>query len=352
MRKIYTFPSVLEESYTDLINVAETFLDGMRITDFDGKNYLVGNLALSEGTSPHKFLNSSANDLDYRILTLVSLVLATQGSFFKFNVTTGFPFITYQTYKKGAIDFLAKKHQIAIDTKTFGGQNVERVNINVESVDVLTEIEGCVKGIREGDTQEKENFFIASLGFGTFEAGLSTPKGMVNRTMLSTKGINYAVGILEKDLQKDYYLSILTEQQMERTFQRGAIVIDRQKINIKELRTKALKTYFTEVISPSMRKKFSNEDFLNTSKIYLAGGGALYPELVELFKKEFENILDVIVPTDPQYCAGVGYCINSMNKAKAASTNRYNMKEDGIAYVGIDLGNSNTVIVIDSFENA
>jgi len=350
MKKIYTFPSVLEESYIELSNVADTFLDGMRITEFDGKNYLVGNLALSEGTSPHKFLNSSANDIDYRILTLVSLVLATQGSFFRFNVTTGFPFITYQTYKKGAVDFLAKRHQIAIDTKTFGGQNIEKVSINVENVDVITEIEGCVKAIREGDTQEKENFFIVSLGFGTFEAGLSTPKGIVNRTMLSTKGINYAVSILEKDLQKDYYLSLLTEQQIERAFQRGSIVIDRQRINIKELRTKALKAYFNEVVSPTIRKKFNNEDFLNTSKIYLAGGGALYPEMVEFFKQEFDSILDVIVPQDPQYCAGIGYCINSIDKSK--SVNRHNLKDEGIAYVGIDLGNSNTVIVIDTPENA
>lgn len=345
MKKIYSFTSVLEESSLELSNVAGSFLDGMRITDIDGKNFIVGNLALSEGTSPHKFINSSARDLDYRILSLVSLVLATQGQYFKFHLTTGFPFTTYQSYKKDAVEFLRRRHQIAIDTKTFGGQSVENVSVHVEQVDVMTEIDGCIKTIREGNIREKDNFFIVSMGFGTFEAALSTPNGIVNRTAVSSKGLSYAVNILEKELQKDHYLKMLTEKQIERAFQRGVIIVDRQKIDLKKQRSRALEIYYNEVISPELRKKFSDDDFMDTSKIYLAGGGAFYTELVELFKKEFQNILDVIVPPEPNLCAGIGYCIHSIEQAKKAGLE--DAKKD-IAYVGIDLGNSNTVVVIDA----
>lgn len=346
MKKIYNFTSVFEESSVELSNVAATFLDGMRIVDVDGRSFIVGNLALTEGTSPHKFINSSAKALDYRILSLVSLVLATQGRYFRFHVTTGFPFTTFQSYKKDAIDFLKKRHQITVDTKTFGGQSVENVNVTVDQVDIMTEIEGCIKTIRDGDIQEKSNFFVASLGYGTFEAALSTPSGIVNRTTVSSRGLSYAVNLMEKELQKDHYLNLLTEKQLERAFQRGIIIVDRQKVELKKQRSKALEIYYNEVISPELRKKFSDNDFLETSKLYLAGGGAFYPELIELFKKEYQSVLDVIVPPDPNLCAGIGYCINSLEQATkmAGSTGTKNE----LAYVGIDLGNSNTVVVIEA----
>jgi len=345
MKKIYSFTSVLEESGLELINVANSFHGGMRITDIDGKSFIVGDLALTEGISPNKFINSSARDQDYRILSLVSLVLATQGRYFKFHLTTGFPFTTYQSFKKDAIDFFKRRHQIAIDTRTFGGQSIENVNVNVEQVSIMTEIDGCIKTIREGNIGEKDNFFVVSLGFGTFEAALSTPNGIVNRTAVSSKGLSYAVNILEKELQKDHYLKMLTEKQIERAFQRGVIIVDRQKIDLKKQRAKALEIYYNEVISPELRKKFLDDDFMDTSKIYLAGGGAFYPELLDFFKKEFQNVLDVIVPPDPNLCAGIGYCIHSVEEARKAGPANF---KDGVAYVGIDLGNSNTVVVIDT----
>ena len=346
MKTVYNFTSVFEESNIELSNVATTFLDGMRITDVDGKSYIVGNLALTEGASPHKFINSSAKELDYKILSLVSLVLATQGRYFRFHITTGFPFTTYQSYKKDAIDFLKKRHQIAIDTKTFGGLSIENVSVSVEQVNVMTEIDGCIKTIRDGSIQDKGNFFVTSLGFGTFEAALSTPNGIVNRTTVSSKGLYYAVNLLEKELQKDHYLNLLTEKQLERAFQRGLIIVDRKKIDLKKQRAKALGIYYNEVISPELRKKFSDDDFMETSKIYLVGGGAFYSELVDLFKKEFQDILDVIVPPEPNLCAGIGYCINSLEQAN--KRNGFMEAKNEIAYVGVDLGNSNTVVVIDA----
>ncbi len=349
MKKNYSFTSILEESNVELVNVAESFIEGMRITGIDGKNFIVGDLALIEGTSPHKFINSSAHDLDYRVLSQVSLVLATEGQHFKLHLTTGFPFTSYQSYKNDAIDFLQKQHQIAIDTKTFGGQSVENVVVNVEQVNVITEIDGCIKTIRNGNIHEKDNFFIVSIGFGTFEAALSTPSGIVNRTTVSSKGLSYAINLMEKELQKDHYLKMLTEKQIERAFQRGSIILDRQRVDLKKHRAKALGIYYNEVISPILRKKFSDDDFMETSKIYIAGGGAFYQELIELFKREFENILDVIVPPNPNLCAGIGYCINSMEVAqKAGLTN----EETDTAFVGIDLGNSNTVVIVDAGDAA
>jgi plasmid segregation protein ParM len=346
MKKNYIFPSVFEESNVDLFNVAEDFLNGMRITDYEGKSYIVGDLALAEGSAPHKFLNSSAKDLDYRILSLVALTLATQGKFFQFQVTTGFPFATYQSYKQGAIDFLNKVHQISIDTRTFGGQAPEKVTVNVDQVDVMTEIEGCIKAIRDGDLHEKENFFVVSLGYGTFEAALSTSSsGFINRTAVSARGISYAVNVLEKDLQKKYYISLITEPQMERAFQRGVMMADRKKIDLNEMRGRALEIYYNEVISPALRKKFSNSDFMDTSKLYLTGGGAYYAELVDLFKKEFDGVVEVIVFPEPHMCASIGYCLNSLQKSKINSESQRN---DYTAFIGLDLGNSNTVVVVET----
>ena len=343
MKRSYLFPSVYEETSVDYAKVAENFIEGMKIVNFNQRDYLIGNMALSEGSSPHKFLNSSAQDLDYQLLALTSLIIATQGTDNKMVVTVGFPFITHPIYKKGARDFYLGKHQVSFDTKTFGGPGIENVSVNVDTFDVMTEISGCIKAIREGQTAEKQNFFIGSIGFGTFELALSTPAGMIQRTAHSEKGINYAVNILENEIQKQYYLNLLTEQQIERAFQRGFFVINRRKVDIIEIRKRALTSYYNEVLSPAMRKKFSNEDFANTNKLYLVGGGAMYPELVDLFKAEYQDILDIIVYPEPYLCASEGYCLNSV--AIARPTNNLEIKES-ITYVGIDLGNSNTVVTV------
>ena len=124
MKRSYVFPSVYEETSVDYGKVANTFIDGMKIIDFNQHDYLIGNMALNEGISPHKFLNSSAQDLDYRLLALTGLIIATQGSYNKLVLTTGFPFVTYPVYKKGAIDFYQGKHQVSFDTKPFGGAKV------------------------------------------------------------------------------------------------------------------------------------------------------------------------------------------------------------------------------------
>jgi Ethanolamine utilization protein EutJ (predicted chaperonin) len=127
------------------------------------------------------------------------------------------------------------------------------------------------------------------------------------------------------------------------------MVINRKRIDLVELRAKALKSYYAEVISPSLRKKFTDEDFDNVKKIYLVGGGALYGELVEMFKKEFERILEVKVVPEPNLCAAKGFCLNSMQKAKSLTEGDTD-KRERVAYVGIDLGNSNTAIVVNTMD--
>ena len=56
MKSTISFPSVFEENYRNYEQVANNFLQGIRILDFKGKDYIVGEFALNEGNAPHKFL--------------------------------------------------------------------------------------------------------------------------------------------------------------------------------------------------------------------------------------------------------------------------------------------------------
>lgn len=344
MEKSFIIPSALEENSTMFSKVTENFIDGIRLVNFKEKDYIVGNLALKEGNAPHKLINSSAEDIDYQVLAITGLLISTLGSYNKLIVTAGFPYTTHQSYRKNAEKFFQGKHEIQFDARTFGRNEIEKLEVTVEQIEILTEIDGCIKAIR--NSGEKENFFVVSLGFGTFEIALSTPSGITHRTTYSTKGISYAVNLVETELQKEHYLNLLTEQQIERAFQRGSMVLNRKRVDLTELRTKALKSYYAEVISPSLRKKFTDEDFDSVRKIYLVGGGALYTELVDMFRKEFESILEIKVFSEPNLCAAKGFCLNSMQKAKPHVDTEE--KKDRIAYVGIDLGNSNTAIVVNT----
>jgi plasmid segregation protein ParM len=346
MQKSFIFPSVFEENHREFEKVADTFLEAIKVINFRDKDYIVGELALKEGNSPHKFLNSSANDLDYQLLGSLGMLIATQGSYSKLIVTTGFPFTTYQPYKKEAIDFFKGMHEISFDSGTLGGKGIETVRLTVSEADVLPEVNGCVKAIRNGEINEKDNFFIASLGYGTFELALSSPDGIIYRTAYSAQGLMYAVNNWEYELQKKYYLNLLTEQQLERSFQRGRMIINRKNTDLTELREKTLKGYYDEVISPAMRKKFTDEDFFRANKIYLTGGGAMYEAMVDSFKEEFKDILDVIVFPEPYLAASKGYCQHSIEIAK----DKINTLDNKESYtcVGLDLGNNNTVVTVNN----
>jgi len=345
MERSFVIPSVFEENSTEFHKVAENFVDGIKIMNYNGKDYLVGNLALREGLAPHKLINTAVNEIDYQLLAITGLVVASMGRYTKLVVTAGFPYTTYQSYRKEAEKFMLNSFDINFDSRTFGGSRMEKSSFQVTSIEIMSEVDGCVKAIRDGNLQEKNNFFVASLGYGTFELAQSMPKGIVHRTSNSTKGLHYAVNILENELKKDYYLNLLTEQQIERAFQRGLIVLDRKRINLMELRRKALASYYSEVVSPAIKRKITNEDFTNTDRLYLVGGGAMYPELVDMFREEFSSFLDVILFPEPYLCAGRGYCLQSMAKSKLNGD--FDSKEN-TAYVGLDIGNSNTVVYVST----
>ncbi len=344
MKKSFIFPSVLEENYREFEKVSDNFLEAMKIVGFKDRDYIVGELALKEGHSPHKLLNSSAEEIDYQLLGIIGLLVASQGSFSKLVVTTGFSFTSYQPYKQGSVAFLKGPHEIAFDTRTLGGLGLENNKFDVPEADVISEVDGAVKFLRNGEVNEKDHFFIASLGYGTFEMALSAPSGLIHRTTHSSHGLLYAINRLETELQKEFYLSMLNEQQLERAFQRGEMIISRKKKDLKALREKVLRSYYNEVISPAMRKKFTDEDFFRSQKIYLVGGGAMYDELVNLFKAEFEGVLEVIVAPEPNLAASRGYCQHSVELAKK-TVNALGDKSS-IACVGLDLGNNNTVVTV------
>ncbi|WP_423127224.1 hypothetical protein [Gaoshiqia sp. Z1-71] len=346
MKSTISFPSVFEENYRNYEQVANNFLQGIRILDFKGKDYIVGEFALNEGNAPHKFLNSSVQETDYQLLGLTGLLLATQGAYSNLILTTGFPFTTYLPFKQAAQDFFSGTHKISYDSRLLGENGVETIEFSIPQVDVLTEIEGCIKTIREGNLKEKDNFFIASLGYGTFELALSTPSGIIHRTTYSSRGISYAVNLLENELQKHYYLNLPSEKQLEQAFQRGSIIINRSVVDLKAVRQKILHSYYTEILSPVIRKRFSDDDFMKAKKFYLAGGGALYDELVNYFRDEFKDVLDVIVLPEPNLAASKGYCLHACEMAEKLT----DQLEDKSSYacVGLDIGNSNTVITVNN----
>ena len=75
MLKSYNFPSVYEKRLiVELANVAENILDGLKI-NLDDTDYIVGNLALVEGYSPHKSINAAPTDEEYKLLSEASLLL-------------------------------------------------------------------------------------------------------------------------------------------------------------------------------------------------------------------------------------------------------------------------------------
>jgi len=333
MLKTYSFPSVVELNNFELKKVSDSLLKGLKLVYGDA-SYIIGDLAMSEGSSPHKSVNSAPSDLDYQLLLQASLLLAYNQLQTPFYVTAGFPFITYQLYRNDAINFIQQNHNIQFDASTCTNFGLTQVTASVVKAMILSEIQGCDIAIRKGEIGEKSNFFIVSLGYGTFEAALSTETGIIQRTFVSSQGIRYAVNMLARELLQSYYVGLITEHQFDMGFKTGSLILNRKRIDITEFRRKALVNYYKEVISPMLRKSFTDNDFNISRKLYLVGGGALFSELVDCFKQEFKDLLEVVVYPDPTTCASKGYCINSKEA----------IEDKNVAAVGIDIGNSTTTI--------
>ena len=333
MFKTYTFPSVFEGNNTDLKNVSPDLINGLKVFH-NGDGYVIGNLALTEGVSPHRNINSAPDELDYHVLLKSGLLIANQRLGNPLTVTTGFPFSTFQLYKELAANLINSGHVVEYDSATYGGGAKKNVQVDIDSVQVIPEVIGCAIALRKGITKASGNFFVMSLGYGTLEGLLSTEGGIVQRTSLSTYGLRYAVNLLEKELAKQYYLELKTEHQIDAAFQKGVIFLNRKRIDIKGLRDKVLRQYYEDVISPAMRKAFNDNDFTLSQEMFLAGGGALYPELVNCFKEEFQDILELQVAHGPQSLASRGYCINSSQLNGGVKSTA----------VGLDIGNATTIV--------
>jgi hypothetical protein len=341
MLKSYSFPSVYETINRELPNVADDILNGLRLK-MDNDDYMVGNLALREGFSPNKNFNGAPTDTEYNLLSKAALLMMQPKKDEKLFITTGFPFATYLLYRDQVKDRLLGTHSIAFDASTFGESSDARKEIEISRVDVLPEIMGCITAIREGQLQEKDNFFIVSLGYGTCEAVVSMPSGIINRSVVSTQGIRHAVKFLSNELSKNMYLNLKTEHQIDVAFQRGSMVVNRAHQDLNEIRKKALTTYYQDVISPSLKKAFLDDDFLKCNKMYIVGGGALYPELIECFKKEFSGIVSLESYPEPDKCASHGYCLHSKQQVANVTGNGKAFRSQIAA--GLDIGNATTCI--------
>ncbi|HRR08653.1 MAG TPA: hypothetical protein PLO56_08155 [Rhodothermales bacterium] len=333
----YPFPSVYETHNGDLVNVASDLLQGMKIYS-DQTGYIIGQLALSEGINPHKAINSSPHELDYRLLVQSGLLLASSLSDEPIVLTSGFPFSTYNMNRQAAIDFITGTHRIEYAPSTFGGSTRQFRSVAVAKTEIIPEIYGCVKAARNSDEFRDKPFFMVSLGYGTFEACLSNKSGIVQRTMISAQGIRYAVDDCMKELSKSYYLGLRTEHQFDVAFQSGSTMLNRKRIDITEIRKLVLKRYFRNVIASAIRNLWTDEDYGKADTLVIAGGGALYSDLMDSFDEEYGDTLNIRILDDPLTAASRGYCIHSVEVTG---------DQNSVA-VGLDIGNANTVVTIYS----
>lgn len=330
-----SIPSVIERYNQPLINVSSSPEKKIQLYEA-GVGYLIGELAFSQGLSPYRNINSSPADIDYQLLVKAGLLIATGAKSGEIVVTTGFPYTTYEVYKQQAEDFLLLKDvMIEFNGDTYSTNEHKRTHLTVTHVEIMPEILGCINGIRKGSVGEKDNFFIVSLGYGTCETGLSTEGGLIGRTCASIPGLRHAVTHMQNELNRSFNMSMKNEHMINQNFQHGKVVINRKNQDLTGFRQNQLSSYYDEIISPALKKNFLDSDFENTGKLYLVGGGALYPDLVECFENEFDGVLDVIVPPGAADMASTGYCLRSLQWTGPMNADKA---------IGLDIGNAYTVV--------
>lgn len=360
----FTFPSVYEmtlfsnDSFNDEEGSGSSFL---RYNNYD---YSVGTSALNDGISPNKIINASPYDDDYKIITqaamlkIVSMIRekAKNGEVPKITLTTGFPFATFQNNINEAIEYFSgEKTLLSAKIDVAGSVKTEQNLLNIDSVYVIPELQGCDVSLRASEINKDDVVAIISLGFGTCEGAISNSSGIVPRTSFSTHGLSYPVKIFSQELSRESYLGLKNEHQLDKIFSKGCIYINRKKKELASHRKKALTLYYKNVISPILKKYFRDEDFEECSKIVLVGGGANYHDLAELFREEFDSILEIYVPKSPENIASTGYAIYSkLMTQKAEKSNRYYSLNSNVynAFVGLDVGNANTNISVCSNDDS
>jgi hypothetical protein len=333
MYETQSFSSLVEINNTVLSQTSKDLLHGLKIQHND-RWYICGDLALNEGQLPHKLINSSPEDTDYQLLAKAAMLLVQDKVEQPITITTGFPYSTYYIYKDKAVEFFQRTHLLDYDASTFNAGNRKKAMLEVQKVDVIPEIVGCTIAIRKGEPPVSGSFFVFSCGFGTFESILSTDSGIIEQTMVSTLGIRYAVNLMINELKNKYYLEFRNVHQIDDAFQRGYIFLNRQNIDLREIRKTAIQTYYHEVISPNLRGVINDSNLVKTNRIYLCGGAMYYQELVDCFIEEFGSFTQITVMDNPESQASKGYALNSLRlgygKIKSA--------------VGIDIGNATTIV--------
>jgi len=336
--EIITIPSVFETSRTNLERTSSSLIKGLRVKHGDSF-YIIGELAENEGKMPHKEINCSPDSLDYNILMKAALLVANSYKGNPLTITTGFPFATYRLNRDEAVKNLVANHLIEFDAATYTNSGVRKMVIEVKASEILPEVTAASFAVRKLNNVDKD-FFMLSIGYGTFETMFSTKEGdfATQRAASSAPGIIYAVDLLKEELNSLQYTSMQSDNYFDKALQNGFIFLNRKSVDVSDIRKKVLNSYYDNIISPHLKRSFTDKEFSKAKAIYLSGGGALYPELVERFKNEFNGVIDVIVPDNPNHLAVKGYCLNS-GKITGG---------DPFHSVGIDLGNSSTIICMMS----
>ena len=332
--EITTIPSIFESSPNTFDKTTNQLVKGLKIKH-DNKFYIVGELAENEGIMPHKEINCSPDSLDYNIMMKSALLVANAKIGNPITVTTGFPFATYRLNRDEAQKNLIKDHLVEHDASTFSNGSVRKMVIEVKSGKILPEVLAASLAVRTIENSNQD-FFMFSLGYGTFETMFSSPSSdfSTQRASSSALGLVYAVDLLRDELNNMQYTSMQNDRYFDLALQNAFIFLNRKKVDITDIRKEVLNRYYDNIISPHVKRAFTDKEFSKAKAIYLSGGGALYPELVARFMEEFKDIMEVKIPDNPNHLAVKGYCLTS------AKING----EDTTQAVGIDLGNSSTIV--------
>jgi hypothetical protein len=335
------FPSIFETAYGNTENSAKDLLNGLKIKRGE-KWYLVGNLARKGAINPGRMVNASPTEEDFDILFRSAITNVIEKVEHPFVITVGFPFSTYNVYKSAAEKYLGKRHfMLDYDTRTFNLKgNIRKNTFIVDEYEVMPEIVGGIIGLKKIVPEAvHENFIALSFGFGTMEGALATTDGLVHRTNFSSHGIRYVIGNLARELNQKHFLEMKNEYQLDEAFIKGSLFTNRKRIDLTEMRRDLLHQYYREVVSPQLRKHFTDADLESCEKIYLMGGGANYSELYEAVCEEFAGFIPVQVVPHPEYIISIGYLYNSLRISDSKASR----------CIGIDLGNATTAV--SYFEN-
>ncbi|HEU4471434.1 MAG TPA: ParM/StbA family protein [Flavisolibacter sp.] len=333
-----SFPSVFETAFGNNENSARDLLNGMKIKKEEAW-YMVGNLARTGGVNPTRIINASPDDEDFEILFKAAMVNVADKVKSPLSLTMGFPFSTYNAYKASAEHFFSRRHfMVEHDSRTFNIKGGVKKNIfDIERFEIIPEVVGGIIGLKKlYEHSGVENFIALSFGFGTVEGGMATADGLVHRTCFSSHGIRYVIANLTRELNMKHYLELKNEHQVDEAFVKGSIFASRKRIDLTPLRKEVLTQYYKEVVSPLLRKYFTDQDLERCQKIYLFGGGAHYTELTNAVAEEFKGFIPVEVVENPEQVASVGYLYNSLRISD----------QHAERCIGMDLGNSSSIVSI------